>query len=95
MRACGEKEVEWAIFSDLYGVYFPNEKHEWYEKHPNKVTEEEFKELLKDFDEKLGSYHEIWFYFHPARFHSLYRKLIRESQYREKIKLFSKIQEIT
>ena len=45
MNKCKEKKVEWAIFSDLYGIWFPSIKHEWYEKPPNTVTEEEFKKL--------------------------------------------------
>ncbi|GBC68340.1 hypothetical protein HRbin01_00019 [archaeon HR01] len=59
MKKCKEKHVEWAIFSDLYGVWFPNVENEWYEKDPNTVTEEEFRKLLKDFDEKLAAYDEI------------------------------------
>jgi len=34
MNRCKEKRVEWAIFSNLYGVWFPNVEHEWYEKNP-------------------------------------------------------------
>ena len=34
MIQCKEKHVNWAIFSDKYGVWFPEEKHESYEKDP-------------------------------------------------------------
>ena len=37
--------VNWAIFSDKYGVWFSNGLHEWYEKNPNKITEEEFNQI--------------------------------------------------
>lgn len=72
MRQCKEKRVGWAIFSALYGVYFANEKHQWYEKSPDSVTPTEFRELLKSFDKKLRVYSEIRFYRHPKRFHKLY-----------------------
>jgi hypothetical protein len=58
MNECKKKQVKWAIFSDLYGVWFPTEKHKWYNKHPNTVSEKEFKDLVKNFEEKLGSYDE-------------------------------------
>jgi len=32
MAACKRCDVKWAIFSDLYGVWFPDVTHEWYEK---------------------------------------------------------------
>lgn len=50
MSKCKEKKVNWAIFSDLYGVWFPDIEHEWYEKDPDTVTEQEFRNLVKDFD---------------------------------------------
>lgn len=84
----------WAIFSDLYGVWFPHAEHEWYEKDPNTVTEEEFKRLLEDFDEKLVNYDEIWFYYNPGRFHPLYQRLLRETKLKDRVKLFTHIREI-
>ena len=86
--------MKWAIFSDNYGVVFPNQEIEWYDKHPNKVTDEEFKKLLRDFDQKLVAYDEIWFYYNPARFHRLYERLLNESKLRDRIRLFTHIKEI-
>lgn len=88
MRRCKEQRVRWAIFSDLYGVYFPNEKHKWYEKSPDSVTPTEFRELLRSFDKRLRAYSEIWFYRHPARFHKLYRKLLRNTKLKRKVRQF-------
>lgn len=34
MRQCKAKSACWAIFSDEYGVWFPEVKHPWYEKNP-------------------------------------------------------------
>lgn len=94
MTKCKEKGVKWAIFSDLYGVWLPNVAHEWYEKHPNTVTEHEFKKLLKDFEQKLGDYDEIYFYYNPGRFHCLYKKLLRKTKLKDKVTLFSHLREI-
>ena len=94
MNKCKEKKVQWAIFSDKYGVWFPHEMHEWYDKAPGMVSEQEFKRLVKDFEEKLGNYHQIYFYHNPGRFHSLYRRLLREAKVKGKIILISHLDEI-
>lgn len=94
VNKCKEASCKWAIFSDLYGVWFPTEKHKWYEKHPKKVTEEEFQQLLSSFDERLLGYDEIFFYYNPGRFHALYKRLLEESKLKNKITKFSHKSEI-
>jgi len=92
---CKEKEVQWAIFSDKYGVWFPYEKHKWYEKDPDTVSESEFRELLKNFQEKLDDYGEICFYHNPGRFHPLYKRLVNEAKAKGRIIMFTHLSEIT
>ena len=70
---CKATGVRWAIFSDLYGVWFPEVRHKWYEKDPDTVREVEFSALLRDFDDALGIYSEIYFYHNPRRFPSALR----------------------
>lgn len=94
INKCKKERVAWAIFSDLYGVWFPDVKHEWYEKDPHTVTEYEFRKLLKDFEQKLKNYKEIYFYYNPGRFHPLYKKLLKETKLRNKITMFSHLREI-
>jgi hypothetical protein len=94
VNECKKKGVEWCIFSDKYGVVFSNEEIEWYDKHPSKVTEEEFKKLLSDFDQKLKIYDEIWFYHNPRRFHVLYKRIMSESKLKDRIRLFTHLREI-
>lgn len=94
IKKCKEKQVEWAIFSDLYGIWSPKEKHTWYEKHPNTVTEKEYKKLLNDFNTKLQKYDEIWFYYNPGRFHQLYKKILKETKHKNKIKKITHLQDI-
>jgi hypothetical protein len=94
MNACKNKKVSWAIFSDKYAVWPYPLRHEWYEKNPNKVTDEEFRKLLEEFDKSLGSYKEIFFYYNPGRFHKLYKRLISKSKLKNRIRLFTHIREI-
>lgn len=94
MRTCKQRSVNWAVLSDKYGVCFPDVRHEWYEKHPNTVTEDEYRELLKDFDLKLRDYHEIYFYHNPGRFHALYQRILTETRLRDRITLFSHVADI-
>jgi len=72
VKKCKDANASWAIFSDKYGIWFPTERHEWYERDPNSVTEIEFKELLENFQKKLDCFDEIFFYYNPGRFHPLY-----------------------
>ena len=95
LRTCEQRRVRWAILSDLYGVWFPDVKHEWYEKHPNTVTEREFRDLLADFEKQLQPYDEIWFYHNPGRFHPLYQRILRQTWLKDRITLFSHAAEIT
>ena len=94
MDTCKAKRVQWAIFSDKYGVWFSDEQHEWYEKPPRTVTEAEFKDLVRNFEQKLGEYEEIWFYHNPSRFSQLYKRLLKEARVSGKITLFTHVNEI-
>jgi len=79
INRCKQVGVKWAIFSDLYGVWFPYEKHGYYEKHPSEVTDSEFRELLQASIDRLKKYDAVYFYGnHKSHyFHGLYKKLIR------------------
>jgi len=88
MTHCREQGVRWAIFSDHYGVWFSDEEREWYGDDvgdPNRVTDLKFRELVKDFDERLGKWDEIYFYYNPGRVHPLYRRLLKETKLRNRI----------
>jgi len=79
MNRCKEQGVKWAIFSDLYDVWFPEEKHKYYEKHPNEVTGDDFEKLVSKSEKKLKKYDKVYFYGNHRShyFHKLYRRLIR------------------
>ena len=94
MSRCKQKQVDWAILSDLYGVWFPDVEHGWYEKPPNTVTEEEFDAIVKDFQRKLESYKEIWFYFNGESFHSFYQRVLQATNLKDRAKLFCELEEI-
>jgi hypothetical protein len=94
MKRCMGKKVSWAIFSDKFGVWFPDVKHEWYEKDPETVNESELRKLVADFDKRLSGYDEILFYHHPVRFHPFYRRIIADTQLRDRVRLFTHLREI-
>ena len=95
MSECKNKEVSWAIFSDKYGIWFSDDLHEWYDKNPNRVTKDEFNQLVHKFDRSLARFDEIYFYHNPGRFHKLYKRLLKNSELRTKVKLFTHLNEIT
>lgn len=92
---CKEQKVNWGIFSDKYGIWFPNVKRCWYDKHPETVTESEFVELLGNFDNNLKDFSEIWFYNNPSWFHPLYQRIISSSILNSRIRAFSHLKAIT
>jgi len=95
VQKCKDARVDWAIFSDKYGVVFPQERIEWYDKDPSRVDEEEFSLLLENFIQRLSDYDEVWFYHNPGRFHRLYRRLVEEARRGgTKVKLFSHVSQI-
>jgi hypothetical protein len=96
MRRCKDQKVKWAIFSDLYGIWFPHEKKKWYEKSPQKIKigSEEFKSLVRTFNRRLNRFGKISFYYHPARFHKLYRAILRETKLKSRVEKFKHIDEI-
>lgn len=95
IKICKIKNANWAIFSDKYGVVFPWEKIEWYEKPPDSVTKEEYHLLLDNLITRFSEFNEVWFYHNPGRFHNLYKKINVEATLKGmNIKMFSHIAEI-
>jgi len=94
MQRCKIMGVKWAIFSDQYGVWFPDIDRRWYEKDPNNVTRPEFLALLRDFDCKLDEYSEIYFYYNPGRFHPLYRQLLLQNSLANRVVKITHLWEI-
>ena len=76
IRYCRANGLDWAIFSDKYGVVFPDETIPWYSKPPSDVTEEEFAGLLDNFITRLAAYDEIWFYQRAEDTHPLFQRIV-------------------
>jgi hypothetical protein len=94
MQTCKQKGVNWAILSDQYGVFFPNEKHGYYEKPPATVTPDEEAAIITQFNEQLAGFEEIWFYIRPATFHPFYERVLKGSDLAARVHLFQDIFEI-
>jgi hypothetical protein len=95
MLSCKQKGVNWAILSDNYGVFFPFEKHEYYEKPPATVTPEEEQAINTQFNQHLAGFDEIWFYVRPSTFHPFYDCVLKGSELSARVHLFQDIGEIT
>ena len=76
IKYCNEHHHYWAIFSDRYGVVCRDERINWYNKPPDKVTEEEFMMLCKNFVERLAWADEIYFYHRAGETHPLFSRVV-------------------
>ena len=94
LTACKLKGVAWAILSDQYGVFSPDETHEYYEKPPASVTPEEKIILIDQLNLRLKHYDDIWFYVRPATFHPLYERILKQSTLSARVQLFSDLGEV-
>ncbi len=94
MKKCQEMNVCWAVLSDLYGVYLSDDRHVWYEKSPDTVTPQEEESIIDDFNNKLDSYDEIYFFVRPESFHPFYERILKKSALADKVKLFDNIKEV-
>jgi hypothetical protein len=54
----------------------------------------DFTILVADCDSKFSKYDETWLYYIPGRFHPLYRNLVQNSALRNRIKLFTHLNDI-
>ena len=96
IKKCEKERVNWAIFSDKYGIWFPNEAHEWYDYPPENVTQSEFIQLAENAEKSLEKYN-VFFFGDVKRedFPPLYSKLIEYLKNNKiSIKVFSEISQI-
>jgi len=82
IRFCKSKCYHWAIFSDHYGVVFPNEEIAWYSKPPATVTGDEMVFLLENFISRLSTYDEIHFYHRAEETHTLFKGIVAQGRKR-------------
>lgn len=94
MARCQEKQVDWAILSDLYGVWLSQIEHMWYEKHPDTVTEPEFHAIVEDFNQTLQPYDQIYFYVCPQRFHPFYQRVLQTTALKDRVHQFTSLEAI-
>ena len=94
VSACKSVGAAWAILSDHYGVFSPDETHAYYEKPPAAVTPEEEAILINQLNKRLEGFDEIWFYVRPAAFHPLYERILMRSALSRRVHLFTDLEEV-
>lgn len=94
MERCKATGVRWAILSDRYGIFLPEERHTCYEKAPASVTPEEEMTIIQGFDKLLSGYDEIWFYIRPDTFHPFYERVLINSQLAGRVQRFENLDQI-
>jgi len=80
IQYCNEHNHYWAIFSDRYGVVFRYERIKWYNKPPDRVTPEEFEQLVESFTTRLAGFDEIYFHHRPGETHPLFQRVVERAQ---------------
>lgn len=77
VKACTAANADWAIFSDKYGIWFPNEKKAWYDKSPDSVTPQELSRIVSNSVKSLEKY-QVYFFgdSNDPKFHPLYKEYI-------------------
>jgi hypothetical protein len=94
IQRCQQTGSSWAILSDKYGVIFPWESHEYYEKPPATVTPEEEKAITADFHTRLAEFGEIYFYVRSGSFHPFYKRVIMSGPLAGNVVLFEDFDQI-
>jgi len=94
MEQCKQKQAPWAILSDRYGIYQANDRHCWYEKHPDTVTPQEEEAIIQAFDRTLADYDEIYFFIRADSFHPFYARVLQKTMLADRIQRFQSINDI-
>ncbi len=92
MSRCKAVGVNWAVLSDLYGVFQSDEQYEWYEKHPDTVLPDEEEIIIQEFDRKLNQYDEILFYIRPESFHPFYARVLKRTMLADRVQTFENLE---
>lgn len=94
IAACKSTGADWVILSDHYGVFSPDDAHEYYEKTPASVTPEEETIIVDQLNQRLKDYEEIWFYVRPETVHPLYERILMHSTLSRRVHLFGNLGEV-
>ena len=94
MSRCKEAGLEWAILSDRYGLFRAQDRHAYYEKPPDTVSEDEEAQIAEDLRKGLSQFDTVWFYVRKASFHPFYERVLQKSGVIGKVKFFSDLTQI-
>jgi hypothetical protein len=92
---CKQTSSHWAILSDKYGLFFPWESHEYYEKPPASVTPDEENAITEDLQTRLAGYREIHFFIRRDTFHPFYERVLKNGHLADRVMFFEDLSLIT
>lgn len=91
---CDKRNFYWAIFSDMYGLIYNNERLRWYDKAPDVVTSVEYDRLLTLTLQKLTDFEIVFFYYQQKSFHPLYQQLVEDIKVHKEVIMFTSLEKI-
>ena len=94
IHRCRQTGSRWAILSDKYGVFFPWESHEYYEKPPASVTPDEENAIMNDLHTRLSEYGEIRFFIRRETFHPFYERVLMKGELAGRVIFFEDLEQI-
>ncbi len=94
IQRCRQTESHWAILSDKFGVFFPWESHEYYEKPPASVTQDEENAIMNDLHTRLSEYGEIRFFIRRETFHPFYERVLMKGELAGRVIFFEDLEQI-
>ena len=95
IEKCKSAKVTWGILSDKHGICLEGQEYEWYDLHPESITNEEMAQLKEKVLQQLASFPKIFFYAPAGELHPVYRKIIDETPLKYRTRWISRLDEIT
>ena len=78
IKFCKENNHYWAICSTKYGFVGAYDLIKWYNRPPDRVTEEDYKVLIRGLVKSLSFFDEVYFLQRPEDTHSLFKRIEKD-----------------
>ena len=95
IEKCKSANVIWGILSDKHGICLEDQEYEWYDLHPESITDEEMEQLKENVVRQLACFTKIYFYAPTGDLHPVYRRIIDETPLKYRTHWMTRLNEIT